>query len=191
MVRHRDRRRRVRRLRLIGIATLAAAVACGVRAAQQPAPKPGPIAVVRMGLLLPPVHEYLRSRWSLDPDQLERGYCASWHVRTSRDGAVFVVDGIRPAQVSGATQTSLRNMLCAEGSAPVHTHPPATCRDDAECEAGGPGAHQCFPSPIDVLMLERTRRYPFGIVQCGPDHFVFFQSLLQLARPDGTVVKPK
>lgn len=197
MVRSHHGRRRVRRLRVLGF--LAVLAACAAQLPDRMAIAPGPrsgagaLALVRQGLMEPDVHERLRREWHSEPGAHEAAYCATWHVAFDMGGdTVFVVDGVMPAVHGRTTPSSIADLTCPMGTAPIHTHPSGTCTNDTSCVAGGIGAFQCFPSSRDVRMFERNMdMWPLGIVQCGPDHFVFFQPLLALVRPDGTSAKPR
>jgi hypothetical protein len=125
------------------------------------------------------VRDTLAAAWSdTNVAQVERGYCARYRYMGTYEGVPrYVVHDIeRPTVTLYATPVSvLFRCPTADPTVFVHTHPAATCtqlgRNLIACERGGLGAHQCFPSPQDRRVLDRTG-HPFALVQCDAQALV-------------------
>lgn len=113
------------------------------------------------------VRELLAATWDdVHADQHERAYCLAYVVDSAWGQTVYRVWAASPAIVVESHPTSITSR-CPRGPAIalLHTHPPATCSDPADCRLGGVNAYECFPSVIDELTLLQSRE-PFNLVQC-------------------------
>ncbi len=156
--------------------------------AQMVAQKDTAYTTVYYGVLMPAAREYLESRWSEAPDQLERGYCVgaiSYSVQWAYDKrgrtlgkevlarvwSIYEADTLK-----GATPSSIADLGCVDGKPTVHTHPPTTCEDDEDattCVFGGSSAFQCQPSRTDFMTLVRDK-HRFSVIQCDKRAFRFY-----------------
>lgn len=134
-------------------------------------------AYVRYGVVTPLVQVALASDWTDEVPQVERGYCATY-IERSLDSVqtVLLVTGIRLPVIERST-TSTVLFQCRPSEVTLHTHPPQTCYTDGTetaCVPSGASAYQCTPSGSDIVFV-RAAGHPFGIVQCGRFHYVFFE----------------
>jgi hypothetical protein len=140
---------------------------------------------VYYGVLMDAPRKMLDSLWSVDPNQVERGFCVGavsygsnweydmWGRKIGRD-IVARVWSVFPAKVSEATPDGIENLDCPDGNQHIHTHPPTTCdHDNKNCVYGGMNAWQCQASRTDYMTLIR-KGHRFGIIQCDRNAFRFY-----------------
>lgn len=116
------------------------------------------------------VKNRLAVEWDADNKyQSERGYCVWFTVRhhLSMQGplTVYRITNIVRAREEGASPIGIEKATCPDGTAFLHTHPPAECARDGDCELHTSYSDQCFPSPTDVRKLNRGPM-PFALTQC-------------------------
>lgn len=141
-------------------------------------PEPQPPVPFFFGVVSEDVRTTLRSEWTDTFPQVERAYCIVAYRRSVRFDGVgpVIVDnvlGVVPAAHDSVTGSAVYGVRCEAGDPVLHVHPPTSCDDSGYCIKGGPLAFQCRASRQDYLSLKADRD-PYGVVQCGPDQFVFF-----------------
>jgi hypothetical protein len=153
--------------------------------------------VTRTGWILPALRDsLLRPLWTEKAGEVERSGCVTtWTVfplvrRVGKsDNSLIAVDSqfyvhriTLDERPSMATPSHVL-IKCSPGQPGFHTHPGHTCTDRSDastCKAGGWEAHQCQPSPEDLVILLESDA-PFSVIQCGPDQFRFYYPFELLA----------
>jgi hypothetical protein len=110
-----------------------------------------------------------------NPQQHERAYCVAFtRVSWIGEPTYKVIDIVRPDTVVMSSPNEIAFVCPPElDGAALHTHPPTTCDGDGKCVLEGELARQCFPSPRDRAMLEKSGD-PFGLIQCDRRAVIFF-----------------
>lgn len=155
--------------------------------AQSPSPVVGTF-VSYSGWVEPVLRDSIIARW-WNPDSMavELGACVTRYtvIATARrvetpGGAIMHIDSafyVWSAERVKSKSTPISSRFkCAPGAPRLHSHPAATCTEDAEgtwCRPGGWGAYQCQASTVDYGTLMATKA-PFSIVMCGPQQLAFY-----------------
>ena len=107
-----------------------------------------------------------------DPRQVERAYCATYHVTAEWGITVYHVDSLTAPDLVWLSTPTAVGFHCGPGQAQAHVHTPTTCQSDmmtgvriSTCEVGGAGAYVCEPSPQDRRNLLH-RGDPFALLIC-------------------------
>jgi hypothetical protein len=110
-----------------------------------------------------------------NPMQTERAYCVAFtRGEWLGEPTYRVIDIVKPDTVLHATPNEISFVCAAEvDGAALHVHPPTTCDSNGKCVLEGELARQCFPSPRDRAMLDKSGD-PFGLIQCDRRAVIFF-----------------
>lgn len=146
-----------------------------------------PSAPIFYGTIAEPTRTQLMRAWTDDFRQVERAWCVTGYDTATLPGddhtTIVTVHSIVPAEVHGATNEGIAQVICGKGQPTIHTHPPLTCPRVAPdsgvailkntCYYGGPNAFSCQASRADYEATV-TENTPFGVIQCDRHAFVFY-----------------
>lgn len=141
--------------------------------------------VMRYGIVEPRLRDSLETFWDTTASAVERGLCITGWFKGGKqypaqkgpptgDTAYVVLVVSPPDTIMEATPLLLRYGCHGANVPTIHTHTPTTCDDfGRNCVVGGLEAFQCHPSRGDYVSLILSGA-PFGVVRCGPRHYVFY-----------------